>query len=295
MYDLNIPEDEQENVLGGVKRVAPARGGKCPACNQAIKDSAVICIKCGFSLAEGKRMETAVKQVKPEAEGDTEKVQLSDADEVVDKARKAALAQGRDTDRKLAGDAVLRAGADEEHRMKEYIIPVFTGVVMLLLMVLMTPLGTNITEVSESLANMWGLTSPAAIWVSWLWVYGLKAVYFGLMYVSLWIGLIVLNALMGVGIGAINSAILKVASLAVSVVLMSTVYTSVLSLLTGGMTIPGGMGVMVHMALILALFYVLSYQYFELEGREPLLLFVLSIGIPGALYIVILYFIALNA
>ncbi len=34
--------------------------GRCPACNQSIKPGAVICIKCGYNLKKGKRVQTNV-------------------------------------------------------------------------------------------------------------------------------------------------------------------------------------------------------------------------------------------
>ncbi|MEZ6193455.1 MAG: hypothetical protein R3C45_19465 [Phycisphaerales bacterium] len=43
---------------------AAAQTGRCPACNQSINPGAVICIKCGYNLRKGKRMQTTV------AEGD---------------------------------------------------------------------------------------------------------------------------------------------------------------------------------------------------------------------------------
>jgi DNA-directed RNA polymerase subunit RPC12/RpoP len=39
---------------------AAAQTGRCPACNQSIKPDAIICIKCGYNLKKGKRMQTAV-------------------------------------------------------------------------------------------------------------------------------------------------------------------------------------------------------------------------------------------
>ncbi len=41
---------------------AAAQTGRCPACNQPIKPDAVICIKCGYNLKKGKRMQTAIAQ-----------------------------------------------------------------------------------------------------------------------------------------------------------------------------------------------------------------------------------------
>ncbi len=48
---------------------AAAQTGRCPACNQSIKPGAVICIKCGYNLKKGKRMQTAVTD--PDAPVDT--------------------------------------------------------------------------------------------------------------------------------------------------------------------------------------------------------------------------------
>lgn len=39
---------------------AAAKTGRCPACNQSINPSAIICIKCGYNLKKGKRMQTQV-------------------------------------------------------------------------------------------------------------------------------------------------------------------------------------------------------------------------------------------
>lgn len=39
---------------------AAAETGRCPACNQSINPGAVICIKCGYNLKKGKRMQTTV-------------------------------------------------------------------------------------------------------------------------------------------------------------------------------------------------------------------------------------------
>ncbi len=39
---------------------AAAETGRCPACNQSIKPGAVICVKCGYNLKKGKRLQTDV-------------------------------------------------------------------------------------------------------------------------------------------------------------------------------------------------------------------------------------------
>ncbi len=54
---------EHPDEGGPAMQAAATSGhGKCPACNQPIRPGAVICVKCGFNLASGKRMQTQVAQ-----------------------------------------------------------------------------------------------------------------------------------------------------------------------------------------------------------------------------------------
>lgn len=39
---------------------AAAQTGRCPACNQSINPGAVICVKCGYNLKKGKRLQTDI-------------------------------------------------------------------------------------------------------------------------------------------------------------------------------------------------------------------------------------------
>ncbi len=48
---------------------AAAQTGRCPACNQSINPSAVICIKCGYNLRKGKRLQTTVAEGTDEQTG----------------------------------------------------------------------------------------------------------------------------------------------------------------------------------------------------------------------------------
>ncbi|QDU34476.1 hypothetical protein KS4_25460 [Poriferisphaera corsica] len=285
MYDLNIPDDERGDVLSERKQAAPAHEGKCPACNQKIGDGAVLCIKCGFNLTEGKRLETAVvDEADAEAAKDKQKqektnvVRLTEADALIEKGNRAALAQGRDITKKKAGDEAMRVGADAEHRMKEYVIPGVSMVVMLLILGALTPIGWDASGTVNAISDATGWDLP--VMMGYGVAYLLKAVFWVGWYIALWVGLIVLNALLSVGIGSIGSAIIKIGALASGVMLMSAVYGSVMHLLTGGLAGAGGIGMVVHIACILSLFYVLCYQFFEMEGKEPLYYFIISVGLP---------------
>ena len=49
---------------------AAAETGRCPACNQSINPEAVICVKCGYNLKKGKRLQTDIANAdSPQAAG----------------------------------------------------------------------------------------------------------------------------------------------------------------------------------------------------------------------------------
>lgn len=61
-YDLDLTGVDESVVEAPptAAQQAAAQTGRCPACNQSIKPGAVICIKCGYNLKKGKRLQTAI-------------------------------------------------------------------------------------------------------------------------------------------------------------------------------------------------------------------------------------------
>lgn len=66
-YALNMPGDmagssepDSADSAAAAPESASADSGRCPNCNQSLKPGAVICVKCGFNLQEGRKMEIAV-------------------------------------------------------------------------------------------------------------------------------------------------------------------------------------------------------------------------------------------
>lgn len=63
-YDLDltgIDESVAEPPPTAAQQAA-AQTGRCPACNQSINPGAVICIKCGYNLRKGKRLQTTIAE-----------------------------------------------------------------------------------------------------------------------------------------------------------------------------------------------------------------------------------------
>ncbi|MEX1016200.1 MAG: hypothetical protein WD534_08560 [Phycisphaeraceae bacterium] len=83
---------------------ASAAPGKCPACNQALKPGAVLCIKCGYNLQTGSQLQTAVVETpEPDASDDTPAdapaVSAAPADGPAATLKSAARTAGFDPDR----------------------------------------------------------------------------------------------------------------------------------------------------------------------------------------------------
>ncbi len=68
-YELNLDKAPAEiaGEEGGAGAAdapgsAAAANGKCPSCNQKLKPGAVICVQCGFSLEQGRKLRTRVAE-----------------------------------------------------------------------------------------------------------------------------------------------------------------------------------------------------------------------------------------
>lgn len=60
-YALNTDEPN-DTPAPAAAPATTARDGKCPNCNQPIKPEAVLCVKCGFNLQEGRRIQTRIAE-----------------------------------------------------------------------------------------------------------------------------------------------------------------------------------------------------------------------------------------
>lgn len=61
-YDLDLTGVDESVVEPPptAAQQAAAQTGRCPACNQSINPDAVLCVKCGYNLKKGKRLQTSV-------------------------------------------------------------------------------------------------------------------------------------------------------------------------------------------------------------------------------------------
>jgi len=57
---MDLPSDMPE-AASTPDAPAVAHAGKCPACNGKLRAGAVICMNCGFNLAEGGKIKTRIE------------------------------------------------------------------------------------------------------------------------------------------------------------------------------------------------------------------------------------------
>ncbi|QQE12473.1 zinc ribbon domain-containing protein [Planctomycetota bacterium] len=258
MYDLNIPDDEREDVVNQPKKLkVPSKGGKCPACNQAIKEGAAICVKCGFSLHRGEHVQTSVK--KPTTSGSVMGKSFEE------KSRRAALAQGYDTTKGRAGDAKARDYAEQSLKWSEYIFPTIVMAISFAIVFLTDILSFNVGDLA------WGVLAYLILWV--------------VEFVCLTIALLVMNKIMGTMVGALSTMSLKLGALSIGMIAANIVYVMTLGQLPMMCMAP-----FVYMAAMLVVFYILTNLFFEMEGVEPFVYFLLGYFAPVAIMFVAMMF-----
>ena len=133
-YDLNLPDDLPASKPAPKPAAAPPAGaatsasgdGKCPNCNQPIKPDAVLCVKCGFNLQEGRKMQT---EVAADAGDDDAPADTAEGGK---KKKKDPLAAPSPGDKPIGG-AEAAEDAAKQHKIVEIYLPaglIALGVVM---------------------------------------------------------------------------------------------------------------------------------------------------------------------
>eukprot|EP00752_Nemacystus_decipiens_P013926 g12362.t1 len=173
-YELDIDEPESP-----ASKVAAAHGGKCPSCNSPVREGAVICMNCGFNLAEGKKVQTAVAETP------------ADADEADPNLTKQ---EQRDMERSAAAHA--------EHWWMDYKLPlILIGVGLAMTLLNNVLIGPN----APMIKDFYGSTSTAIIGLT------IETAYITFVHSALlFVGLLLLVKLFGAGFGTLTSVLLRV-------------------------------------------------------------------------------------
>ena len=263
-YELDLPDDGPSAPSAPAGRPASA-AGKCPSCNSPIRSGAVICMNCGFNLAEGSKIKTVV---------DAGMAGPAQADEDPADERLRRSAARSDYDQEVEAD-VARV-----HRRQEVILPlVMIGVgifVALINAFVLAPM-------SASSADWFGVGTESRAELALAYLIG-AGILLALQVPCLFAGLLAIVALLGSAFGQLGSVLRKLIAVAL---LAGSLYNSVdlgVNIVMGGF---GGLGWMFTMSISLAIFWGVIAQLFDdLDVGEIIGLFVAMIIAPQLILIV---------
>jgi len=180
------------------KRTAADHGNRCPGCNKTLKPEAVICVYCGFNIAEGRPMRTEVGEEEPPdaggggpapAAGGSLIEQQANADQPEE--RTPHQAQRR---REESRQALVEEQQYEKFRRQEYIYPpILLGVGVLLKFIQVWARGGDAVEgvvgALISTALQIGVMVPLLVLTLF------AATLFGMAFGSLWTALLKLSGI----------------------------------------------------------------------------------------------------
>ena len=255
-YELDLDADEPQAAQAS--HAAPSNNGKCPVCNTPVRDGAVICMNCGFNMAEGKRMETAV--------ADTPATETSEEPE-----------QGKIT-RQMQRDMQTVAETHRQHVWQEYKLPIILLCVGFAFVLINTfGLVPAVNEMLNSKGAAWIPITNGQAMAGYLIAFVLTLV---LMIPLLFGGIFLMAALFGSAFGNLFTAALKMLALTVFVVGLDDLIDLLLDLATGGF---GGIGYFVRLMVVLTAFYPICTKLFDMESHEVWIMFLIYVIGPIAI------------
>lgn len=274
-YALDMDE-EADLPSADAPLAAPAVDGKCPACNNAIKDGAVICLNCGFNLQQGKRMETAVVA----GAGDDPTGPPGPA---AAPASVAAVAH-TNTAQRVASSEALRddnaAALARQHRFTEVYLPIILiGVGLLLTLLSALVLAPANPNYASSFSGHVALVVLVEFFIRAV------IIAFPLMVG----GIFFMAAVYGSSFGNFFTAMLKLAGIAFSVIALNEALVHLLDIVTGGF---GWIGFLIRFAIVIPAYAIECKVLFDMEEHETWTLFAILIVGPIVIGMLLLVFIA---
>ncbi len=264
-YELDLPGDQP---AAAASPAATSHQGKCPACNSPVKPNAVICINCGFNLADGKRIATAVHQ--PAADGAAAPLPAAAATpkpEVLNSAL-AGIGVHRGVDA-----AALAEDMEAQHHWKEFKLPLILVGVGLLLLIFNTAV---MAPAAYSASPFAGTGGGAMIYGVFRLV--LALIRFFVQLPIMLIGIVVVARIFGSSFGPIGTALLKLTAVVLVTGGADDFLTFGLDIITGGFGAMIG-GIFLWAAQI-GVFFVMCIAILETEVLETIVLYLILYFLP---------------
>ncbi|MBX2850495.1 MAG: zinc-ribbon domain-containing protein [Phycisphaeraceae bacterium] len=240
-YELDL--DAEDNPV--VKHATSSNGGKCPSCNSPVRDGAVLCMNCGFNMAEGKKLQTAIAASAPAPQPDSD-------DAPTDR-----------TTARLQRDMEVAADTHKAFVWQEYTLPIVL-VCFGLAFALINALGLApaVNEMINNKGAAWVPISNREAMIAYIVAYALTLV---MMMPLLLGGIFFMAAVFGSAFGNLFTALLKLFALTVFVVSLDQMVNLLMDLATGGF---GFIGWGIRFSVVFAAFYPICVKLFDMESHE---------------------------
>jgi hypothetical protein len=283
-YELDLPGNDPIAAAPPKPDPVMTHGGKCPQCNSKLKPEAVLCLNCGYNIAEGKVLSTAVgAEPEPAAGGKAPPALLTNQAFSQATSRVAKSLEDREED-----DGGFKV---------DYLIPLCVlgaGVLLILLntFVVYDPhIFINQMNAANARGAQFGLVGaapPSAITLRLLQL--ARAGIVTLLQIPfLFISLFIVARLFGTSFGYIVPAILKIFACAVAISAIDGTVYYMLDRITEGMGFIGGM---FSKSIAFGTFWALTSWIFDLDFMEMFVLYILTVMLPifGGFFLVTMLF-----
>ncbi len=260
-YELNFDDPAED----APKRKAQHAGAtKCPDCNAPVNPGAVVCVRCGYNLAAGEKIKTAVGAAPAEDDGDARAPVQDSAD-----LPPSAMSSRSRLDAGIAEDMA------KQHRFRNVILPtvyVSLGVVLILLC------GLVVAPIAQS-GLIFGGGGGGRLQIFGALMLQL-AERLGLLLVLLFIAIVIAARLFGTSFGGLGEAVFKLIAL--------VLFVGAVDLTTGlGMVVLlkefAFAGFLLTFAILIATFLIVVYSLFdEIEIEEVMVMALFMIVGPIA-------------
>jgi uncharacterized Zn finger protein (UPF0148 family) len=267
-YELDLPDALKASAAAPSGAQA---GDKCPACNTPLRAGAVICLNCGYNLAEGSKIQTVVDATAGDGSDDEtrprrQRRKQDEADDTVpeDQSPASRAAARTKLDEEIAADTARK------HHFQENVLPLIligAGLALLLF---------NAFFMSPRVVEVWGFGGGGSPWLDTLIA---SVMLLAIQIPCLLAGLFAIAALFGSAFGSLGTAMKKLVALALAGGQFDVLLDLFFAISMGPVAF---FAIFFQLAVSFAVFWAIAKQLFEeLEPGETISLWLMMSLLPG--------------
>lgn len=291
VYEVDLPDDMAQHATPADTPLAASEAmphagptpGKCPSCNGRLRDGAVICLNCGFSLAQGGKIQTRI-DTDPQPDSAAADETTRPADPGAPRAASGPGAPNLDDERlnravaRAQGEQKNAAAIQNHYRFQEHTLPLIligAGVVVALFNALVFAQSSENAGLTPDEVSLGMGTSRGEAAINY---FKGAAALLVIQIPCLLAGLFFCAAVMGSAFGTLGTALKKLLALAL---LGGSLYLSISMGVNIIMYGVGGLGGLFTASIALAVFWSIIALLFDgLEKAEVVILYIAMCVLP---------------